>query len=128
MHRVMKGSGTTVDSKTGQVDMQCNDGAVRQTGQYDPEGDYGRGNLPAGIFIGGPGIASYDPEGDGMSGISTAQHLPGVRNPWGPGTMPNPEGDGPMGPAALVGIVSMGSRLGVSSMPALSFNLYANTY
>ncbi len=108
--------------------MQCNDGAVRQTGQYDPEGDYGRGNLPAGIFIGGPGIASYDPEGDGMSGISTAQHLPGVRNPWGPGTMPNPEGDGPMGPAALVGIVSMGSRLGVSSMPALSFNLYANTY
>jgi hypothetical protein len=69
---------------------------------YNPEGDYGRGGGLPGVM--GPGVASYDPEaggtGSGGSGVG-AVNVPGFKDPRGGVGMPNPEGDGPIGPASL---------------------------
>ena len=83
---------------------------------FNPEGDYGRGGMPPGVIIGGPGTASYDPEGGGASS-GTTWGGPGVRDPRGAGRMPNPEGGGPTGPAAAGARLSMG---GMTSLGRLS--------
>jgi hypothetical protein len=69
---------------------------------YNPEGDYGRGGGLPGVM--GPGIASFDPEaggvGSGGSGVNSV-NVPGFKDPRGGVGTPNPEGDGPIGPASL---------------------------
>jgi hypothetical protein len=70
---------------------------------YNPDGDYGKaGGLPG---VMGPGVASFDPEaggvGSGGGGGLNSVNVPGFKDPRGGVGMPNPEGDGPIGPASL---------------------------
>ena len=100
---------------------------------YNPEGDYGRGGLPPGVIIGGPGIASYDPEGGGSgSGSSGRSGFPGLRNPRGTAGTPNPEGGGPVGPAArsptqsTAGTVSLSRSSGSAWLTGLTSTIRSN--
>jgi len=75
----------------------------------NPDSDVGLAPsaLPPGI-IGplGPGIAAYDPTGDGTGGTQGGPVLPtGIHPPLGPLAVPNPETGGPVGPASAQNFV-----------------------
>jgi hypothetical protein len=61
-------------------------------------GDSGRNVLTDSLVLHGPGIASLNPEGSNPHS-GALQHF-GIRDPRDPAGRPNPDGTGPVGPAA----------------------------